>query len=480
MRQLNFIFIFLLSVISFGQDGNWFYATMNSQSAQALKNNNPEGIQILATEGNESAVYVEEETAHQLHRNIIQHGPGFIFKSNEANALASINTTFEKKFDILEFTIDQDALVNQCIGLVNPANIEETILDLVAYGTRYHTKSQAEQAVLDMKDKWEAMATAAGRTDITFRIVEHVNTPMPSLIMTIEGSENPDEFVIIGGHIDSITNNTNDAPGADDNASGIGSITEVIRVLLDVNYKPQRTVEFMAYAAEEIGLVGSDEIAQEYFDNDKNVVAYVQFDMTNYKGSSTDITIIEDDYTSNELNLYLIELLEHYNASGANALSYGSSQCNYACSDHASWKDRGYLASFPFESNFGQHNPQIHTPNDEYSVSGSASVHAAKFTKLGLEFIIETAKSTTLGTNEVSNSNLSVVVKDRNLIYNIENLNSKIQSLNILDAGARMVISKSNLETSGTISLQGIPNGFYIAVFKDVNGKTFTKKFLVK
>ncbi len=478
-KHTNFLFIFLLSVICLGQEGNWFYATMESQSAQALKSNNPNGIEILAIQGNQSAVYVEEEVAHQLHRNIIAHGPGFIFRPDAADAMAAINNIVERNFEIFEFNITEDALVNQCLGLVNPDNIEGTILDLIAYGTRYHTKSQARQAVLDLKTKWEAMVTTAGRTDITFRIVEHVNTPMPSLIMTIQGSESPDEYVMVGGHIDSITGNTNDAPGADDNASGIGTITEIIRVLLDVNYKPLRTVEFMAYAAEEIGLVGSREIAQEYFNNNKNVVAYVQFDMTNYNGSANDIYIIEDMYTSNELNLYLIELLEHYNASGMHALTYGSSECNYACSDHASWKERGYLASFPFESAFGEHNPEIHTPNDEYSVSGS-SIHAAKFTKLGLEFIIETAKSGTMSTNEFSNSNLSVVVKDRNLIYNVENLNSKIQSLNILDSGARRVITKSNLEASGRISLQGIPQGFYIAVFKDVNGKTFTKKFLVK
>lgn len=478
-KNTKLLILLLLTAFCWGQEGNWFYATMESQSALALKQNNPDGIQILATQGNQSAVFVEEEVAHQLHRNIITHGPGFIFKSDADAAIAAINRVFARNYDILEFTIDQDALVNQCLGLVNPENIEETILDLVAYGTRFHTKPQAEQAVLDMKAKWEAMVTAAGRTDITFRIVEHENTPMPSLIMTIEGSESPDEYVIVGGHIDSITWNTNDAPGADDNASGIASITEMIRILLDVNYKPLRTVEFMAYAAEEIGLVGSDEIAQEYYNAGKNVIAYVQFDMTNYNGSVNDIYIIEDQYTSNELNLYLIELMEHYNTSGSHALTYGSSACNYGCSDHASWKERGYLASFPFEASFNDSNPFIHTPNDEYSVSGN-SEHAAKFTKLGLEFIIETAKSSTLSTHEFSNTNLSVVVKDRNLIYNIENLGSKIQSMNILDAGARKVISKSNLDASGSISLNGLPQGFYIAVFKAVNGHTFTKKFLVK
>ena len=53
-----------------------------------------------------------------------------------------------------------------------------------------------------------------------------------------------------------------DAPGADDDASGIATLTEVIRVALANGWKPKRTVKFMGYAAEEVGLRGSNAIAQ--------------------------------------------------------------------------------------------------------------------------------------------------------------------------------------------------------------------------
>lgn len=54
------------------------------------------------------------------------------------------------------------------------------------------------------------------------------------------------------------------SPGADDNASGIASVTEVIRLIMENNLRPKKTVQFMAYAAEEIGLIGSDDIARKY------------------------------------------------------------------------------------------------------------------------------------------------------------------------------------------------------------------------
>jgi len=473
------ILVFFVAGNCLAQQAGWFYATMNQQNAQTLKESHPDGIEILSSANGQSAVFVQEEVAHLLHHNVVVHGPGFVYKPSQQAAENTIGQVYAQKFDVLDFTITQDAFVNQCLDMVDPQNIEETILDLQGYGTRFHQTPIAEQAVYDMRDKWQAMADAAGRNDVSFRIVDHVGTPMPSLIMTIQGTQDPDEYVIVGGHIDSITPDHNDAPGADDNASGIGTITEIIRVLLDADYHPLKTVEFMAYAAEEVGLVGSDEIAQEYYDEGKNVLAYVQFDMTNYEGSSDDITIIEDNYTTADLNLYLIELLEHYNSSGDHALTYTSSACNYACSDHASWEARGYLASFPFESRFGEHNPYIHTPEDVYSVSGS-STHAAKFTKLGLEFIIEVAKSGTMSTNEVLQPALSMTVSDKQLIYKIDDASSKKLSLIILDGSARKIISKNNLPVSGNVSLTTVPKGFYIAIFKDENGKAFTRKFMVK
>lgn len=54
------------------------------------------------------------------------------------------------------------------------------------------------------------------------------------------------------------------APGADDDASGIASLSEIIRVLRDNNFRPKRSVALMAYAAEEVGLRGSQDLANQY------------------------------------------------------------------------------------------------------------------------------------------------------------------------------------------------------------------------
>ena len=177
---------------------------------------------------------------------------------------------------------------------------------------------------------------------------------------------------------------TADAPGADDDASGVASLTEVIRVLLAGNYQPRRTIKFMAYAAEEVGLRGSADIAKRFKQQQAKVVGALQLDMTNYQGDAQDIFLFTD-YTNAAQNTFLANLAKTYLPS----LKVGYSQCGYACSDHASWNAQGYAASFPFESSFDNSNPYIHSRNDTLASSGNQAKHALKFSQLALAYAVE-------------------------------------------------------------------------------------------
>lgn len=475
--KLKLLSIFSLAL--FGQisaQSKKFYATTDAKNAVELKSKMPSEVDIIASNDKESVVFLSPKAAEFLHHNVITHGPGYIFKSSEQEALTSINQT-KKSNKVLAFTIDQDAVVTSAIAKVNADNIKSHIQVLEAYGTRRHNTTQAQTSVQDLKAKWEGLIAATGRTDLSVRIVNHVGTPMPSLVFTINGNSTPSEYIIVGGHMDSISN-TAVAPGADDDASGIATVTEMIRVLLNINYKPARTVEFMAYAAEEIGLVGSSEIAEDYSLNGKNVVSYVQFDMTNYKGSTKDVYISTDSYNSNNLNLFLIELMEHYNKTGSHVFTYGNTICNYGCSDHFSWAQNGYDAAFPFEASFSQSNPYIHSGNDTLSRSSNSATHAAKFAKLGLEFIIETAKGSVLATSETSKNSLEIFVKNKSLHYQLGN--EAIENLTIIDTSGRQLLESKNILSIGKLDLNKLNAGFYLAVFKTKSGKVVTKKFILE
>lgn len=382
----------------------------------------------------------------------------------------------------LDFSIDQDAFVNQCIGMVEESNIANTIITLENYGTRFHAKPSGVQASHDIKDRWQTMVSEALRNDVTVEEFSHSFTNQVSVILTIPGSESPEEIIVIGGHLDCGDYwLQNDAPGADDNASGIATLTETLRILLANNFHPKKTVQIMGYAAEEIGLYGSADIAQTYKDQNKNVLAVLQFDMTNYKGSNFDIALNNDAaYTSAELNLFLIDLLEHYNSSGEHLITYGSSKCNYACSDHASWAEKGFHAGFPMEAKFEESNPNIHTPNDTFAAMGDDASHSVKFVKLALEFVIETAKTSNLKTVEVTKDKLNVAVEKKKLVYQFEGDTDKLVSASIFDPAAKKLIELHLTAQQGEISLNTLPVGAYIVVFKDKSGKVYSKKFLLK
>jgi len=470
----------ILSLVVFNQafaQSDKFYATTDSENAKELKEKFPEDIEIVGSTGNQSAIFLNKKAAEFLHHNVVTHGPGYVYKSSKEEALSAINKA-KKTNKILAFTIDQDAAVTSAIAKVSADNIKNHIQVLENYGTRHHTTAKAQTAIQDLKTKWQNLINASGRTDVLVRVINHVGTPMPSLVLTINGATAPNDFIIVGAHMDSITNNVNNAPGADDDASGIATISEMIRVLLSVNYKPSKTVEFMAYAAEEIGLVGSSEIANNYALNSKNVVSFVQFDMTNYKGSSKDVYLTTDPYNSNDLNLFLIELMEHYNKTGTHAFTYGNTICNYGCSDHFSWADNGYDAAFPFEASFSQYNPNIHTTSDKLSNMGNSATHAAKFAKLGLEFIIETAKGSVLAVNDFANNLVNIFVKDKFLNYQLGK--ETVESVVIVDTSGRQLLESKNLLSFGKIDLNKINNGFYLAVFKTKSGKVITKKFVLE
>ena len=60
-------------------------------------------------------------------------------------------------------------------------------------------------------------------------------------------------------------------------------MTEALRVAMATGYRPDRTVKLIAYAAEEVGLRGSNEIAAQHLSSAIDVVGVLQLDMTLFK-----------------------------------------------------------------------------------------------------------------------------------------------------------------------------------------------------
>ena len=112
--------------------------------------------------------------------------------------------------------------------------------------------------------------------------VPHRIAPMRNILAKIEG-RNPEEIVIVGAHYDHLGFDpmlVGDQifNGADDNASGVQAVLQILAAFQATGQQPERTVIFALWDGEERGLLGST-----YFVNNfaqmKKVKGYMNFDM---------------------------------------------------------------------------------------------------------------------------------------------------------------------------------------------------------
>ncbi|RKH43946.1 M20/M25/M40 family metallo-hydrolase [Corallococcus llansteffanensis] len=387
------------------------YITLGSEALDSLRTSfraSGETVPTLVREANGVSVLKLREgqlgDVSRLMHDQYNRCAGFMTHETQEAALAALEPAQPSLTQTLvSYTLDNAAVVNTLFSGLQEASLRSTITSLSSYTNRYYNGStSAVQASNWLRDTWAAYAANANRDDVTVALYTHSSWSQPSVIATITGTVTPNEVVVIGGHLDSININvgsssrpTATAPGADDDASGVATLSEVFRVAMAKGYKPARTVKFMAYAAEEVGLLGSQAIAQAHKASPSTlgtVVGVLQLDMTNYRGSTVEVTLVTDN-TNAAQNAFLGNLIDTYTGYTRSNIT-----CGYGCSDHASWNAQGYPASIPFEALMNQDNPYIHTANDTLANStGGNATNALKFARIAAAYLAELGKGTIPG-----------------------------------------------------------------------------------
>ena len=402
IKTISLITLFSTIAISnlAAQEDKNVWVSIGKDAYELISQQKPPGVTFRNTQDeklSEDARLLQISNSELENLSILMHqkfhrcGGYFVHKSQQEaetflkNA-ANVNKLAAHKVSVASYTIDNPEVVSALNSNFNASNMEATVSGLSNFNNRYYTQESGVNAAQWLRSHWQNIS--ANRSDITVELYAHDNWPQASVIATIPGTTNVDEVVVIGGHLDSINRfnpSSGRAPGADDNASGIAVVTETLSAIVASDFRPARTIKIMGYAAEEVGLRGSSEIAQDFSANNVNVVGVAQFDMTGFNGSANDIVFITD-FTTQLQTDFMSELLDVYYPE----ISYDFSQCGYGCSDHASWWSNGFAASFPFEAHFNDSNDAIHTSGDEIF----DQQHATNFLKLSLAYVAELAKGT--------------------------------------------------------------------------------------
>ena len=197
-------------------------------------------------------------------------------------------------------------------------------------------------------------------------LVESFDDKWLNVVAEKKGKVKPDEIVILCGHMDSTSEvPLENAPGADDNASGTAATLAGARALADLEF--ERTLRFIVWAGEEQGLLGSAYYARNAAENNEKIVGVVNLDMVAYDeeaGRRDDTSNVAND-ASKWLAEYLIDVGGIYGVGHTFDLLV---EPRAGGSDHASFWNAGYDAIFLIEGTKGpggiQDNPYYHSTRD--------------------------------------------------------------------------------------------------------------------
>ncbi|MBI4811102.1 MAG: M20/M25/M40 family metallo-hydrolase, partial [Ignavibacteriales bacterium] len=167
------------------------------------------------------------------------------------------------------------------VSLPNDTNPQKTIISILEGGgeqdegfPQLHIDIPVADEILKgsgftLKDLQTKIDTSkepfAVQTASTLEIEIHAKytkeQPTMNVIGMLEGSDPilKSEYLVIGAHLDHVGSQAGEiyAPGANDNASGSAAVLEIAEAFVEVNIKPKRSIIFVLFASEELGLVGS-------------------------------------------------------------------------------------------------------------------------------------------------------------------------------------------------------------------------------
>jgi hypothetical protein len=180
----------------------------------------------------------------------------------------------------------KDSISLILISKLNSDSIKSTAEWLQGMDTRFALADNRKQIAFKIRDRFKKIGYSDASVDSfwvskTWRS-QNYSLWQYNIMSELRGSLYPDSVMIIGAHFDDILS-TGDpfsgAPGANDNASGVAAMIEIARVMKVMNYSPSISIQFVAFGAEELGLLGSADFASKLAFSGRPVKIMINNDM---------------------------------------------------------------------------------------------------------------------------------------------------------------------------------------------------------
>ena len=205
--------------------------------------------------------------------------------------------------------VRRDSSIARMVNEISKDSLQSYIRTLVSFGTRNTLSAQddphrgigaARNYVLSMFNAFARQSngrlSAYMDTTTLFPDGRRIDKPtlLGNVVARLEGTDPADNRIfIISGHLDNMRSNvmdrTGDAPGANDDGSGVAALMECARIMSQRSFPA--TILFVAFSGEEQGLLGAHFMAEKARRENWHIEAVLNNDIMGSNNSNeTNIT----------------------------------------------------------------------------------------------------------------------------------------------------------------------------------------------
>jgi acetylornithine deacetylase/succinyl-diaminopimelate desuccinylase-like protein len=203
-----------------------------------------------------------------------------------------------------QIIVQRDAIIEQMVKEVSADSLKAYITRLVSFGTRSTlSTTNNKQKGIGAAREWVVQKFNEFGKNSNGRLTAYVDTTtlqpdgkrvdvvtsLGNAMATLKGTDPADNRIyLISGHLDSrvsdVMNRTADAPGANDDASGVAAVIECARIMS--RHAFPSTILFVAVSGEEQGLLGAEYLAAKAKKNNWNIDAMLNNDIIGSNNSN--------------------------------------------------------------------------------------------------------------------------------------------------------------------------------------------------
>lgn len=201
-------------------------------------------------------------------------------------------------------TIVRDSFIENMVKEISADSLKSYITQMVSFGTRNTLSTQtnpkrgigaARNWVLNKFNKFSQASGGRLNAIIDTTTLQpdkrRIDTPtvLGNVVATLKGTDPNDKRIfVISGHLDnmrsSVMDRVGDAPGANDDASGVAAVLECARIMSKRTFPA--TIIFVAVSGEEQGLLGAYFMANKARKENQEIEAVLNNDIMGSNNSS--------------------------------------------------------------------------------------------------------------------------------------------------------------------------------------------------